>query len=123
MLHHPIMFSRQKNGLFDHQFLAILYSINSRTRQFESTSFTYSTFSNFSPSFFSYLDLSISSETILRSFELKLVGYMRQLSDDLDLIDNTTHLLNVWSYMIEGLTDTIFSCSNHYHIKIIDQYF
>ena len=48
---------------------------------------------------------------------------MRQLSDDLDLIDNTTHLLNVWSYMIEGLTDTIFTCSNHYHIKIIDQYF
>ena len=94
-----------------------------RTRQFESTSFTYSTFSNFSPSFFSYLNLSISSETILRSFELKLVGYMRQLSDDLDLIDNTTHLLNVWAYMIEGLTDTIFSCSNHYHIKIIDQYF
>jgi hypothetical protein len=48
---------------------------------------------------------------------------MRQLTDDLDLIDNTTRLLNVWSYMIEGLTDTIFSCSNHYHIKIIDQYF
>ncbi len=105
-------------NLFD-----IFYSNYFRTRQFESTSFTYSTFSNFSPSFFSYLDLSISSETILRSFELKLVGYMRQLSDDLDLIDNKTHLLNVWSYMIEGLTDTIFSCSNHYHIKIIDQYF
>ena len=48
---------------------------------------------------------------------------MRQLFDDLDLIDNTTHLLNVYSYMIEGLTDTIFTCSNHYHIKIIDQYF
>ncbi|CAF0890511.1 unnamed protein product [Adineta ricciae] len=100
-----------------------VFATKKRTRQFESTSFTYSTFSNFSPSFFSYLDPSISPETILRSFELKLVGYMRQLSDDLDLIDNTTHLLNVWSYMIEGLTDTIFSCSNHYHIKIIDQYF
>ncbi|UJR38003.1 hypothetical protein I4U23_030685 [Adineta vaga] len=100
-----------------------VFATKKRTRQFESTSFTYSSFSNFSPSFFSYLDPSISSETILRSFELKLVGYMRQLSDDLDLIDNTTHLLNVWSYMIEGLTDTIFSCSNHYHIKIIDQYF
>ncbi|CAF0721679.1 unnamed protein product [Adineta steineri] len=100
-----------------------VFATKKRTRQFESTSFTYSTFSNFSPSFFSYLDLSISSDTILRSFELKLVGYMRQLSDDLDLIDNTTHLLNVWSYMIEGLTDTIFSCSNHYHTKIIDQYF
>ena len=100
-----------------------LFFSRSRTRQFESASFTYSTFSNFSPSFFSYLDLPISPETLLRSFELKLVGYMRQLSDDLDLIDNTTHLLSVWSYMIEGLTDTIFSCSNHYHIKIIDQYF
>ncbi|CAF1082392.1 unnamed protein product [Rotaria sp. Silwood1] len=100
-----------------------VFTTKKRTRQFESTSFTYSTFSNFSSSFFSYIDISTTSETILRSFELKLVGYMRQLSDDLDLIDNTTHLLSVWSYMIEGLTDTIFSCSNHYHIKIIDQYF
>lgn len=94
-----------------------------RTRQFESTSFTFSTFSNFPQAFFSYFDPHISSDTILRSFELKLVGYMRQLSEDLDLLDSTTHLLSVWSYMIEGLTDTIFSCSNHYHIKIIDQYF
>ncbi|CAF3346265.1 unnamed protein product [Rotaria socialis] len=100
-----------------------VFATKKRTRQFESTSFTNSTFSNFSSTFFSYLDMSTSTETILRSFELKLVGYMRQLSDDLDLVDNTTHLLNVWSYMIEGLTDTIFSCSNHYHIKIIDQYF
>ena len=121
------MFSRQKNGIFYHVvvicFFISKYVKYLRTRQFESASFTYSTFSNFSSSFFSYLDTATSSETILRSFELKLVGYMRQLSDDLDLIDNTTHLLNVWSYMIEGLTDTIFSCSNHYHTKIIDQYF
>ncbi len=124
MYHQQIIYLLQKNGRFLFRMLIdkwdfVLY----RTRQFESTSFTHSTFSNFSPSFFTYLDLSVSSETILRSFELKLVGYMRQLSDDLDLIDNTTHLLNVWAYMIEGLTDTIFSCSNHYHIKIIDQYF
>ncbi len=103
MYHQQIIYLLQKNGRFLFRMLIdkwdfVLY----RTRQFESTSFTHSTFSNFSPSFFTYLDLSVSSETILRSFELKLVGYMRQLSDDLDLIDNTTHLLNVWAYMIEG---------------------
>ncbi|CAF1130018.1 unnamed protein product, partial [Didymodactylos carnosus] len=114
-----------------------IFSTKKRSRYFESISFTYCTFINYSSDFlthiallnedfflneFNKIDLQEQIMDFLQMFEKNLEKDIKYLSEDFDSIDKT-HLLSVWSYMIEGLTDTIFSCPNRYIIKIIDHYF
>ncbi|CAF0791518.1 unnamed protein product, partial [Didymodactylos carnosus] len=118
-------------------FIHCYASPSSPSRHFESTSFTYCTFINYSTDFFTHISSlnkgyftdefkkTNQQEQImdfLQMFERNLQKDVKYLSLNLDSIDKN-HLLSVWSYMIEGLTDTIFSCSNRYIIKIIDHYF